>query len=144
MKKFMELTIEFKSLAALVFTGGIIIFMLIGLFTNTTAISFANIFLLLVISIMITALVYIFLITNLLNKFSYILRYIVCSILILGIVTKLFYIFNWFDLTNITNKFIYYISIIILYLGFTFGMYIYSKITEEKFCSKLAKYKLSK
>jgi hypothetical protein len=144
MKKFMEITMEFKSLAALIFSGEIIMFMLIGLFTSVTTLSFINILLLLVISILITALVYVFLITNLLNRFSYTLRYIVCTIIILGIITKVFYIFNWFDLTNITNKFIYYISLIIIYLGFTFGLYIYNKITEEKFSSKLAKYKLSK
>lgn len=144
MKELFKFSDDFQCLTGLYFSAEVILYILLAPIWGLSSISFALIWQMLLISVIITIIHYVFYVWDLfesLYKLKKAISYYIILVILGAIFTKLF---NWFDLTNIKSLGIalgiFTITFLITYWSFD----MYYKVTGEEYNEKLKLYKETK
>lgn len=144
MKKILQGVVEWKTRTCLLFTGTVILSIIIGLFFDTKAIEISMLLSILLISAIGTFIQFLAFTDFILKKTKYSIRIVIFvipfSLLLFGCAL----IFNWFP-TEYMGSWIISIGIFVLaFIGITVGYEVYFRITGKKYDGILGQYKKSK
>jgi hypothetical protein len=144
MKRFMELTVQFKFIWAIMFTAAIILYSVVALLQGKTSMDFILIWEFVVITMVISfihMLIYgEFILTSLSMKVRVIIHFLLCYITSFVWV----YILKWIDISKIETVLIFTAAYTAIYISMNFSLYMYYKGTGEQLNDRLAAYKQNK
>ncbi|CUO22276.1 DUF3021 family protein [Clostridium disporicum] len=141
MRTFFINSYEIKKLCCLFFAGEVIMYALIGPFIGADSISFSLIWQMAAISILLTMLQYVLYTFNFMNKVKREVKVLIHYFILIGLGYGFAKVFNWFNLNDL-NNIIIAVSIFTVCFIITAGsIYIYTKLTGERFNERLKVYK---
>lgn len=144
MKRFMELTVQFKFIWAIMFTAAIILYSVVALLQGETSMDFVLIWEFVVITMVLSfihMLIYgEFILTSLSMKVRVIIHFLLCYVTSFVWV----YILKWIDISKIETVLIFTAAYTVIYLSMNFSLYMYYKGTGEQLNDRLAAYKQNK
>lgn len=144
MRKFMEITVQFKFVWALFFTAAILLYSVISMALGNGAVEFMVIWQLVALTMVVTFYHYLFfgelILKSRSTKYKVIVHWLLCYVTLLPSI----YIFNWFDITNLKWFSVFTASYVGLYLSCILSFYIYYKATGEELNNRLTAYKEEK
>ena len=139
MKKLIEISVAIKSVAAMVFAGQIIIYLIIGTFFGLTGMDFILIWQTVAIATITGILHYIAFTESVIKKMRYSIRLIVFSLPLYTIIAAFALIFKWFPSTLYT-WILFTVFFLIVFGVLTAAFEIYTKITGKKYNESLEAY----
>lgn len=144
MREFFRKNLEIKMVGTMFFASEVIIYTLVAPFLGENSISLNLIWQMIIISIILTLLQYLFYATatfdNMKTWIKVIIHYILLLILGYGC-TK---IFNWFDTSNIKNVILATSIFTVSFALFAGSIALYNKVAGDQFNEKLRIYKNSR
>lgn len=144
MKEFWKKNLEFKVVTTMFFTSEVIIYTMIAPFLGENSISLNLIWQMVIISVVLTLLQYLFYATAPFDKIKTWIKVIIHYILLLLLGYGCANIFNWFDTSNIKNVIIATSIFTVTFLLFAGSIAMYNKLAGDQFNEKLRIYKNSK
>lgn len=141
MKTFFINTFEIKKICCLFFSGEVVVYAIIAYFLGLDSISLALIWQMVFISLILTLLQYGLYTTNCMKKVKNWIKVLLhySFLLVFGILFVK--IFNWFDLSDVKLLSIAVLIGTTCFISISGSIYIYTKLTGEKFNEKLKIYK---
>ncbi len=141
MKKFVEITVQFKFVWGLFFTAALLLYTTISMILGNSSMELIVVWQLVAVTLFLTFYHYLFfgelILTSLGMKLRMIIHLITCYITLL----LSFYLFNWIKLSSPSDLSIFTVGYIFLYLSCIFSFYIYYKTTGEELNDRLTAYK---
>lgn len=141
MKSFFMITFEMKKICCLFFSGEVVVYAMIAYFLGLDNISLALIWQMVFISLILTLLQYGLYTTNCMKKVKNWIKVLVHYTLLLVFGILFAKLFNWFDLSDVKLLSIAILIGTTCFLSISGSIYIYTKLTGEKFNEKLKIYK---
>lgn len=141
MKKFLQGVIEWKIGASLMFTGSVILYIIINLIFGYKTVRISTIFSLLLVSAIGTLIQVTAFSEYILKNVRYSLRLVVFVIPFAIVITACAVLFRWFP-AEISGGWIIFIAIFLLaFIGLTIGFEICYRLTGKKYDGLLGQYK---
>jgi hypothetical protein len=141
MKKFMEITVQFKFVWGLFFTAAIMIYTTISMILGNTSMDLITVWQLVGVTMLFTLYHYLFfgelILTSIGLKTKVIIHCALCYITLLGFSQ----LFNWVNALKYNELAIFTVSYIFLYLAAIHSFYVYYKATGEELNNRLTAYK---
>jgi hypothetical protein len=141
MKKFMEITVQFKFVWGLFFTAAIMIYTTISMILGNTSMDLITVWQLVGVTMIVTFYHYLFfgelILTSIGLKTKVIIHCVLCYITLLGFS----HLFNWVNALKYNELAIFTVSYIFLYLACIHSFYVYYKATGEELNNRLTAYK---
>jgi hypothetical protein len=141
MKRFVEITVQFKFVWGLFFTAALLLYTTINMILGNTSMEFIVVWKLVAITLLVTFFHYLFfgelILTSLGMKLRVIIHSVVCYLTLL----LSFCLFNWIELSKSSDLIIFTGGYILLYLSCIFSFYVYYKTTGEELNDRLTAYK---
>lgn len=144
MREFWKKNLEFKVVATMFFTAEVIIYTMIAPFLGENSIPLILIWQMVITSVVLTLLQYLFYATAPFDKIKTWIKVIIHYILLLLLGYGCANIFNWFDTSNIKNVIIASSIFTVTFLLFAGSIAMYNKLAGDQFNEKLRIYKNSK
>jgi hypothetical protein len=144
MRKFVEITVQFKFVWALFFSAAILLYSVVSMALGHSSVEFIIIWQLVALTMIITFYHYLFFGELILKSLSTKNKVIVHSLLCYATLLPSIYLFNWFDITSLKWFSVFTVSYVGLYLSCIFSFYIYYKATGEELNNRLTAYKEKK
>lgn len=141
MKAFFINTFEIKKICCLFFSGEVVVYAIIAYFLGLDSISLSFIWQMVLISLVLTLLQYGLYTTNCMKKVKNWIKILVHYTLLLVFGILFAKLFNWFDLSDVKLLSIAILIGTTCFLSISVSIYIYTKLTGEKFNEKLKIYK---
>ena len=141
MKAFFINTFEIKKICCLFFSGEVVVYAIIAYFLGLDSISLSLIWQMVLISLILTLLQYGLYTTNCMKKVKNWIKILVHYTLLLVFGILFAKLFNWFDLSDVKLLSIAILIGTTCFLSISGSIYIYTKLTGEKFNEKLKIYK---
>jgi hypothetical protein len=141
MKKFVEITVQFKFVWGLFFSAALLLYTTISMILGNSSMELIVVWQLVAITLVLTFFHYLFfgelILTSLSMKLRMIIHWTLCYLTIL----LSFCLFNWIKLSKLNDLSIFTGAYIVLYLSCIFSFYIYYKVTGEELNDRLTAYK---
>lgn len=141
MKAFFINTFEIKKICCLFFSGEVVVYAIIAYFLGLDSISLSLIWQMVLISLILTLLQYGLYTTNCMKKVKNWIKILIHYTLLLGFGAVFARLFNWFDLSDVKLLSIAVLIGTTCFVSISGSIYIYTKLTGEKFNEKLKIYK---
>lgn len=129
---------------SIMFTGSMIIFMIISLLFKNESVEITTILSILLFSILGSLIQYIAFTNILIKKASYSIRLIIFVIPFLAVLSVCAICFNWFPKDNIGSWVTFIIIFIAIFIIMTIGFEIYFRVVGKKYDGLLGQYKKEK
>lgn len=144
MKKFLDGVMQWKTYACFMFTGSVIIYMILALCMGDSLVSLSTLFSLLIVSAVGTLIQFVAFSEVVIKKMRYSLRMIVFCVPFLAMLIICALCYGWFPV-NYAYSWIVFVGIFLVVLGgMTLGFEIYFRITGKKYDGFLGQYKKAK
>lgn len=144
MKKFVELTVQFKFVWGLFFAASMIIYATVGLLLGSRTMDLVVVWQMAFVTILLTFYHYLFFGELILNSLSIKYKVLIHSVLCYVSLFLSISLFNWFDISNASSIILYTGGYLIIYLGCIGSFYAYYKATGEELNNRLTAYKAKK
>lgn len=144
MKNFFESVLEWKSAAALMFSGSVILCAIIMSFMGQRAVPVATLASLLILSSVGTLIQYIAFGNRAIKKLRYTLRMIIFIIPFFALLMINALCFHWFPAENIHSWLLFSLIFVAIFLIMTIGFEIHFRITGKKYDGLLGQYRQRK
>ena len=139
MKRIIEISVVIKSIAALVFAGQVIVFVIIGSFFGLSSMTFSFVWQAMAIAVITAVLHYVTFTDAVIKKMRYSLRYVMFSLSLFATLAAFAIIFQWFPM-NATAWLLFALIFIVVTGIMTAAFEIYSKITGRRYNESLSAY----
>lgn len=144
MREFLRKNLEFKVVAMMFFTSEIVIYTIVAPFIGEDSISLNIIWQMILISVFLTLLQYLFYATAMFDKIKTWIKVIIHYILLLILGYGSSKIFNWFDTSNMDNIMLATSIFTVSFVLFAGAIAVYNRLAGDQFNEKLRIYKNSK
>jgi hypothetical protein len=141
MKKFVEITVQFKFVWGLFFSASLLLYTTISMILGNSSMELIVVWQLVAITLLLTFFHYLFFGELILTSLSMKLKVIIHSVLCYLTILLLFCLFSWIKLSNPSDLSIFTGGYIFLYFCCISSFYIYYKITGEELNDRLTAYK---
>ena len=143
MKKFMECVMEWKTYAALMFSGTIILSLVYSIYMGEDVIPVSVIIYLLIFSVAGTFLQYLAFTDRIIKKMRYSSRMIVFAVPFFAILVSIAVFFNWFPM-EVSGWLTFTVIYLIVFAVMSFGFEIYFQAQGKKYDGLLGQYRKQK
>lgn len=144
MKRFMEITVQFKFVWGLMFTAAILLYSIVSMFMGKTSMDFVLIWQFVAITMLLVFIHFLifgeFILKSLRTKYKIAIHFLSCYAT--GLISVS--ILNWVNLSKISTIGIFTGAYTLIYLAMCFSLYMYYKGTGEQLNDRLAAYKQNK
>lgn len=144
MKKFFRKNLEIKMVATMFFASEVIIYAMIAPFLGENEISLKLIWQMVIVSLILTLLQYLFYATPTFDKIKTWVKVVIHYVLLLILGYGCAKILNWFDTSSIKNIMLAATIFTISFALFAGSIALYNKVAGDQFNEKLRIYKNSK
>lgn len=144
MREFFRKNLEIKMVGTMFFASEVIIYTMVAPFLGENSISLNLIWQMIIISIILTLLQYLFYATAAFDKIKIWIKVIIHYILLLILGYGCTKIFNWFDTSNIKNVMLATVIFTVSFVLFAGSIALYNKVAGDQFNEKLRIYKNSR
>lgn len=144
MREFLRKNLEFKVVTTMFFTSEIVIYTMVAPFIGEDSISLNIIWQMVLISVILTLLQYLFYATSIFDKIKTWKRVLIHYILLLVLGYGSSKIFNWFDTSDMDNIIIAASIFTVSFVLFAGAIAVYNKLAGDQFNEKLRIYKSSR
>jgi hypothetical protein len=141
MKKFVEITVQFKFVWGLFFSASLLLYTTISMIFGNRSMELIVVWQLVAITLLLTFFHYLFFGELILTSLSMKLKVIIHSVLCYLTILLLFCLFSWIKLSNPSDLSIFTGGYIFLYFSCISSFYIYYKVTGEELNDRLTAYK---
>jgi hypothetical protein len=141
MKKFVEITVQFKFVWGLFFSAALLLYTTISMLLGNSFMELIVVWQLVAITLLLTFFHYLFFGELILTSLSIKLKVIIHSVLCYLTILLSFCLFNWVKLSELNDLSIFTGGYILLYLSCILSFYIYYKVTGEELNYRLTAYK---
>ena len=141
MKRFLEGAMVWKTACCFCFTGTTLLYLVISLLYGMKSVSIAVLLSLLLCSVVVTLLQFLFFTDYFIRKLRYTLRLLLFIATFLPVLAALARLFQWFPADN-TISWLTFIGIVVsIFAIMTFGFEIYYQVTGKKYDGLLGQYR---
>ncbi len=147
MSKFGQLLkslVYIKIAACINFTAYLIVALILSFFFEHKTIEMAMLWQMLIVSFICAILQWFAFSEDLIKRLKYVYRNALFVVPFFILLSTAAYLFQWFDTTQLSYWVVFMGIFILAYLGISFGLLIYFKLTGQKYNEKLEEYKASK
>lgn len=141
MKELFVFSTDFKCLTGLYFGAEIILYVLFGPIWGVNSISFALVWQMLLLSLIIAIFQYVFYVWDLFGNLSRFKRSLIYYFTLIVVGTIFINVFDWFDLSSVKNIVISLSIFTVAFVSICFVYNLYYKVTGEEYNEKLKLYK---
>jgi hypothetical protein len=144
MKKFVEITVQFKFVWALLFTASLLLYSTISMLLGKSSVDFIVIWGIVAMTIVLTFIHYLifgeFILNSLSTTYKILIHFVLCYITIF--ISSL--LLDWISILSLSSIGLFTGSYMLLYLSCAFSFYAYYKATGEELNNRLTAYKEKK
>ena len=141
MKNFLEGVLEWKTWAALMFSGAVVIYIVIAALMGATEIPILEIVSLLIVSTAGTFIQYVAFGPRIIKRMRYTVRMIVFAVPFLALLSGVAYFFHWFPSEHGLAWLSFLAGFLLAFAGATISFEIYFKVTGKKYDGLLGQYR---